>query len=144
MAIFFSSSDDCRLPKIQFKNMEKMFFVSREFSRFVNFAFLWHFVIVLIIFVVFLLFFIYFSYYFLFLTLFWSSIFSSKINPWFSAKNWIVKKTSKNKNIDVNNETIIEKSTNMMKITTKYNFLYNAQKLQLTKNIFLIFDNELI
>ena len=43
MAILFSSSDDCRWPKIQFKKPEKMFFVSREFSRFVNFAFLQHF-----------------------------------------------------------------------------------------------------
>ena len=59
MAILFSSSDDCRWPKIQFKKPEKMFFVSREFSRFVNFAFLQHFVIVLIIFVVVLMIFLY-------------------------------------------------------------------------------------
>ena len=45
MAILFSSPDDCRWPKIQFKKPQKMFFVSREFSRFVNFAFLRHFVI---------------------------------------------------------------------------------------------------
>ena len=43
MAILFSSSDDCRWPKIQFKKPEKMFFVSREFSRFVNFTYLQHF-----------------------------------------------------------------------------------------------------
>ena len=60
MAILFSSSDDCRWPKIQFKKPEKMFFVSREFSRFVNFAFLRHFVIVLIIFVVVLMIFLYY------------------------------------------------------------------------------------
>ena len=105
MAILFSSSDDCRWPKIQFKKPEKMFFVSREFSRFVNFAFLRHFVIVLIIFVVFVMIFLYIlNIIFLFLTLFWLSIFSSKINRWFSAKNWIIKKSSKNKNIDQNNE----------------------------------------
>ena len=64
MAILLWSADDCRWPKIQFKKPEKMFFVSREFSRFVNFAFLRHFVIVLIIFVVVLMIFVYFSYYF--------------------------------------------------------------------------------
>ena len=108
MAILFSSSDDCRWPKIQFKKPEKMFFVSREFSRFVNFAFLRHFVIVLIIFVAFLMIFLYIFIIFLFLTLFWLSIFSSKINRWFSAKNWIIKKSSKNRNIDQNNEKTLK------------------------------------
>ena len=105
MAILFSSSDDCRWPKIQFKKPEKMFFVSREFSRFVNFAFLRHFFIVLIIFVAFLMIFLSIYIIILFLTLFWLSIFSSKINR-FSAKNWIITKASKNKNIDQNNENI--------------------------------------
>ena len=61
MAILFSSSDDCRWPKIQFKKPEKMFFVSREFSRFVNFAFLQQFDIILIIFIVFWMISIYFD-----------------------------------------------------------------------------------
>ena len=93
MAILFSSTDDCRWPKIQFKKPEKMFFVSREFSRFVNFTFLQHFVTILIIFVVFRMIFSFVWSYFCFLMLFWLSILFQQINRWFSAKNWIIKKT---------------------------------------------------
>ena len=51
MAIFFSSADDCRWPKFHFNKQGKNVFVIRNFSCFVNFAFLQHFVIIFIIFV---------------------------------------------------------------------------------------------
>ena len=97
MAILFSSSDDCRWPKIQFKKPEKMFFVSREFSRFVIFAFLQHLVIIFIMFIVFLMVFQFFWSYFCFLMLFWLSILFQQINDWFSEKMRKSKKHQKTK-----------------------------------------------
>ena len=86
MAILFSSADDCRWPKIQFKKPEKMFFVSREFSRFVNFTYLQHFCHdfhhVYFVSMVFQFFWSYFC----FLMLFWLSILFQQINYWFSEK----------------------------------------------------------
>ena len=108
MAILFSSSDDCRWPKIQFKKSEKMFFVSREFSRFVNFTYLQHFCYYFHHVYCFFDDFPIFWSYFCFLMLFWLSIFSSKINRWFSTKKWIINKSSKNQHIDQNNEKNIE------------------------------------
>ena len=86
MTILFSSSDDCRWPKIQFEKQEKMFFVSREFLRFVNFTFFQHFVIIFIIFVVFWMIFNTYWPYFCFLVVFWLSILFQQFNYWFSAK----------------------------------------------------------
>ena len=107
MAILFSSSDDCRWPKVQFKKPEKMFFVSREFSRFVNFTYLQHFCHyfhhvycffddfpnVLII--------------FLFFDAFLIIHFISANQLLVFRKNEKIKKASKNKNIDLNNEKMI-------------------------------------
>ena len=105
MAILFSSSDDCRWPKIKFKKPEKIFFVSREFSRFVNFAFLQHFVIILIIFVVFRMISIYFDDIFVFWRFFDYPFYHQKSTVDFPQNNgW----SNNHQNIDQNNEKDIE------------------------------------
>ena len=107
MAILFSSSDDCRWPKIQFKKPEKMFFVSRECSRFVNFTYLQHFCHdfhhVYCFFDDFPIFLIIFLFFDAFLIIH----FFIKNQSLIFRKNWIIKNSSKNQNVDQNNEKSI-------------------------------------
>ena len=102
MAILFSSSDDCRWPKIQFKKPEKIFFVSRKFSRFCN---------ILLLFSSCLLFFRWFSNFFDHIFVFWCffdyPFYFSKSIILIFRKNEKINKASKNKNIGMNNEKMI-------------------------------------
>ena len=95
MAILFSSSDDCRWPKIQFKKPEKNVFCKPRIFTFCKFCvlatFCHRFDHICCCFDDFSI----YIYYFFVFTLFWLSIFSSKINRWFSAKSWKFKKSLK-------------------------------------------------
>ena len=107
MAILFSSADDCRWPKIQFKKPEKMFFVSREFSRFVNFTYLQHFCHYFHHVYCFFDGFPIFLIIFLFFDAFLIIHFISANQLLIFRKNEKINQASKNKNIGMNNEKMI-------------------------------------
>ena len=101
-----------------------MFFVSREFSRFVNFAFLLHFVIVLIIFVVVLMIFLYIYYYYF--------VFDAFLIIHFFIKNKSVLYLTSNGRILLGGRwmdgTFIQQQETENKLFEKYFACYNAEE----------------